>query len=266
VARARGASSTGLDGRVSGASAPQGGARSERRSSVKPALVARGASPSSRLASRQRETCSLRRAGVPGQPLCASAGRIPFVPTSIVCLTPASAAGRTAQSRSTLPRRSPTGRPAADFHGGIRRSAHHSRVARFGCGPGGGFASEGPQNDELSGTPRVLAATRGSSSSSRRVRVRPRSSRARRRLSRFGPRAGSDCLLPSRSRRAPAHGARAFCSLEDERRVRSLAVSPQVEELIGQDSAPEDELIRRERRRMERRQCENAVAAVGRAI
>ena len=57
-----------------------------------------------------------------------------------------------------------------------------------------------------------------------------------------------------------------FCGLEDKRRVWSLAVSPQVEELIGENSAPGDELIRREHRRVERSQCENAVAAVGRAI
>jgi hypothetical protein len=75
-----------------------------------------------------------------------------------------------------------------------------------------------------------------------------------------------DCPLRSRTPRAPSHGARTFCSLEDKRRVRSLAVSPQVEKLIGEHSAPQDELIRREHRRVERRQCENAIAAVGRAI
>jgi hypothetical protein len=75
-----------------------------------------------------------------------------------------------------------------------------------------------------------------------------------------------DCRLRSRTRRAPPHGTRALCSLEDERRVRSLAVPPQVEELIGEDSSPQDELVRREHGRVERSQCENAIATVGRAI
>ena len=72
--------------------------------------------------------------------------------------------------------------------------------------------------------------------------------------------------LRSRARRVPPHGTSALCSLKDQRRVRSPAVSPQVEKLIGEDSPAHDELIRGEHRRVERRQCENAIAAAGRAI
>src|SRR6186997_3438661 len=50
-------------------------------------------------------------------------------------------------------------------------------------------------------------------------------------------------------------------SLQDEGRVWSLTVSPKVEEPIGEQRPPCDELIRRQRGRVELGKCQNAVSA-----
>jgi hypothetical protein len=53
--------------------------------------------------------------------------------------------------------------------------------------------------------------------------------------------------------------------LQDERRIRALVLPPELEQLVCEQAAPLDELVRCERRRMERSEREDTVAAAVRA-
>ena len=66
-----------------------------------------------------------------------------------------------------------------------------------------------------------------------------------------------------RRRREPAAGRSG--SPQNERRVWPLAASPQVDQPIGEQRTPQDEVVRRQWRRVQRLQCQDAIAAARRA-